>query len=324
MRAVPGRLRVAIIDDYVGAAFASADFEPLTAVADVVTFEDHVAEVEQLVLRLSGFHVVIAMRERTAFPAEVLRRLPDLALLVTTGMANASIDLDEARAQGVTVCGTAIAGSATQELIWALVMSLARNVPGEDASIRAGGWQTRVGRELAGSTLGLLGLGRLGGHVAGYAKAFDMKVIAWSENLTSQRTEELGVELVGKEELFTRSDILSIHLRLSERTAGLVGARELELLGPDGLLVNTSRGPIVDETALVTALREGTIAGAALDVFDVEPLPAGHPLRSTPNTVLTPHIGYASTTVYQRMYADAIEDVLQWQKGTPVRVLNAE
>ena len=323
MRTAEGRVRVAVLDDYQHAAESIADFGILKDIAEVVTFSDHLADESELVHRLSGFNVVIAMRERTAFGSDLLAQLPDLALLITTGMANASFDLEAARALGITVCGTGMTGAATEELIWALIMSLARNIPAEDASIRAGGWQTRMGLELSGSTLGLLGLGRLGAKVANFAKAFDMEVVAWSQNLTGERAEEVGVELVSKEELFSRSRIVSIHVRQSDRTVGLVGAEELRLLGPDGLLVNTSRGPIVDETALVAALRNGTIAGAGLDVFDIEPLPADHPLRFAPNTVLTPHIGYVSTTGYRRMYDDAIEDIVRWVAGDPIRQLNA-
>ncbi len=323
MRTAEGRVRVAVLDDYQHAAQSVADFGVLKDIAEVVTFSDHVADESELARRLSGFNVVIAMRERTAFGADLLTQLPDLALLITTGMANASFDLEAASGLGITVCGTGMTGSATEELIWALIMSLARNIPAEDVSIRAGGWQTRMGLELSGSTLGLLGLGRLGAKVANFAKAFEMEVIAWSQNLTEERAKDVGVELVSKAELFTRSRIVSIHVRQSDRTIGLVGAEELRLLGPDGLLVNTSRGPIVDEIALVAALKNGTIAGAGLDVFDSEPLPADHPLRSAPNTVLTPHIGYVSTMGYQRMYGDAIEDIVRWVAGDPIRQLNA-
>ncbi len=317
-----GRLRIAVLDDYQHAAASSADFSALAAIGDIVMFDDHLGSGPGLVERLAGFHVVIGMRERTAFPAELLRQLPDLRLLITTGMANASFDLHTATELGVTVCGTRMAGTATEELIWALIMSLMRSIPSQDAAVRAGLWQTDLGRELSGSTLGLLGLGRLGARTAFFAKAFGMQVIAWSQNLTPERATEVGVELVSRESLFRRSDIVSIHVRQSERTIGLVGAEELALLGPDGYLVNTSRGPIVDETALLAALHSGTIAGAALDVFDIEPLPPNHPLRSAPNTVLTPHIGYVTSLGYRQMYGDAVEDILQWHAGTPVRVLN--
>jgi phosphoglycerate dehydrogenase-like enzyme len=288
----------------------------------VVRHTDHVADLGDLVERLAGADVVVAMRERTPFPAEVLARLPRLRLLVTTGMANAAIDVAAAARQGVVVSGTAGSGAATAELAWALVLAVARGVAADDRAIRAGRWQERLGIELAGSTLGLLGLGRLGSAVARYAHAFDMRVLAWSEHLTPERAAEQGAELVDRAELFRRSDIVSVHLKLSERTRGLVGAAELDLLGPDGRLVNTSRGPIVDEAALLAALHGGTIAGAALDVFDVEPLPADHPLRSAPRTVLTPHVGYVSRQAYAAMYGQCVEDVLAWLDGAPVRVLS--
>jgi phosphoglycerate dehydrogenase-like enzyme len=315
-------VRVAILDDYQGVALASADFAPLAERADVVVFTDHVADEAELARRLADFEVVFAMRERTPFPATLLDRLPALRLIVTAGMANASIDMAAARSRGVTVCGTASGPSATSELIWALIMAMVRNIPAEDASVRAGGWQRTLGPELAGSSLGILGLGRLGQVTARYARAFDMRVIAWSQNLTAEVAAEHGAELVSKQELFERSDIVTVHLKLSDRSRGLVGEQELRWLGPNGYLVNTSRGPIVDEQALVAALSEGTIAGAGLDVFDVEPLPAAHPLRTMPNTVVTPHIGYASRQSYARIYGESIADVLAWLDGSPVRVLN--
>jgi phosphoglycerate dehydrogenase-like enzyme len=263
------------------------------------------------------------MRERTPFPAELLDRLPRLRLLVTTGMANAAIDLPAAAARGVVVCGTAGGSAAAAELTWALVLALSRHVAADDRAVRAGRWQEHLGVELAGTTLGLLGLGRIGAVVARYARAFDMELLAWSENLTAERAAEHGARLVDRAGLFAGSDVVSVHLRLSERTRGLVGAEELRLLGPAGRLVNTSRGPIVDESALLAALSAGTIAGAALDVYDTEPLPADHPLRSAPRTLLTPHVGYVSRQSYAAMYGQAVEDVVAWLDGDPVRVLTA-
>jgi phosphoglycerate dehydrogenase-like enzyme len=310
-----------VLDDYQRVALGSADFAPLSAVAQVVVFHDHLGDESALVERLADVDAVVAMRERTAFPASVLEGLPRLGLLVTTGMVNAAIDLESASRLGITVCGTRAAGSATPELVWALLMALARGIPAEDAAIREGRWQVGIGRELAGSTLGLLGLGRLGQAMAHYAQAFGMNVIAWSQNLTAERAQRFGVEAVSKAELFERADIVSVHVRLSDRTEGIVGADELRLLGPDGLLVNTSRGPVVDEAALVDALENGWIAGAGLDVFGTEPLPAGHPLLRAPNTVLTPHIGYVSREAYAVFYSEAVEDTLAWRAGAPVRVL---
>jgi phosphoglycerate dehydrogenase-like enzyme len=236
-------------------------------------------------------------------------------------MTNAAIDLAAARERGVVVCGTRGRQSAPAELTWALVLAVTRRLAYEDAAVRAGGWQTTIGPELSGRTLGVLGLGRLGSIVAGYGKAFGMRVLGWSANLDPGHARELGAEPVALDDLLVRSDVATIHLRLSERSRGLLGARELDLLGPEGYLVNTSRGPIVDEAALVQALRTGRIAGAGLDVYDVEPLPADHPLRTAPRTVLAPHLGYVALDSYRAFYVDAVEDVAAWVAGAPVRVL---
>jgi phosphoglycerate dehydrogenase-like enzyme len=314
-------VRVAVLDDYQDAALASADFTVLDGRADVMVFRDHISDEDELVRRLAAFDVVIAMRERTPFPAGLLDRLPKLRLLITAGMRNASIDVAAAYQRGITVSGTGGSRAATAELIWALIMAVARRIPAEDAAIRAGRWQTTIGTELAGSTLGIIGVGNLGRSTARYAQAFDMRLIAWSTNMTSEQAAEAGAELVSKRELFERSDIVTVHLKLSDRSRGLIGADELRWLGPRGFLVNTSRGPIVDEAALVAALYDGTIGGAALDVFDTEPLPLDHPLRTAPNTVLTPHIGFVSEQSYAKIYSDAVEDVLAWLDGAPIREL---
>jgi phosphoglycerate dehydrogenase-like enzyme len=319
---VPTPASVVVLDDWQDVALSVADWSPLAGRAEVVRHTDHLADADALVDRLSGADVVVAMRERTPFPADVLARLPRLRLLVTTGMANAAIDVAAAAARGVVVSGTSGGSAATAELAWALVLAIARDVPGDDRAVRAGRWQEHLGMELAGSTLGLLGLGRIGSVMARYARAFDMRVLAWSEHLTAERAAGHGARLVDREELFRGSDVVSVHLRLSERTRGLVGAPELRLLGPDGRLVNTSRGPIVDEAALLAALHAGTIAGAALDVFDVEPLPVDSPLRTAPRTVLTPHVGYVSRQSYAAMYGQCVEDVVAWLDGAPVRVLS--
>ena len=321
MPGVTAPVSVVVLDDYQDVALTIADWSPLTGRAHVVRHTDPAGDADALVERLAAADVVVAMRERTPFPAALLARLPRLRLLVTTGMANASIDLAAAAAQGVVVCGTAGGSAVAAELTWALVMALARDVVADDRAVRAGRWQEHLGIELAGSTLGLLGLGRIGAAVARYGHAFDMEVLAWSANLTTERAAEQGARLVDKAELFTASDVVSVHLRLSDRTRGLVGAEQLRLLGPSGRLVNTSRGPIVDEAALLAALSAGTIAGAALDVYDVEPLPAGSPLRSAPRTVLTPHVGYVSRQSYAAMYQQCVEDVVAWLDGAPVRVL---
>jgi phosphoglycerate dehydrogenase-like enzyme len=313
--------RLAVLDDYQRVAMTSAEWSSLAGRADITVFSDHLADEEALAERLAPFEIVIAMRERTPFRASLLRRLPALRLLVTTGMANASIDLHVAHQRGVLVCGTRGSGAGTPELTWGLLLALLRGIPTGDAALRAGEWQRGLGVELAGTTLGILGLGRIGGRIARYAHAFDMDVIAWSQNLTDDQATAHGARRVTKGELFTLSDVVTVHLKLSERTTGLVGARELDLLGPRGYLVNTSRGPIVDEAALVSALRSGHIAGAALDVFDVEPLPADHPLRTAPNTVVTGHIGYVTRQTYAFFYGDAVADVAGWLDGDPVRVL---
>ncbi len=315
-------MRIAVLDDYQQVALTSADWGPVRdRGGDIVVVGDHIADEGELVSRLAEFDVIVAMRERTAFPAGVLDRLPALRLLVTTGAKNAAIDVPAARGNGVVLSGTGMSGVAAPELTWALLMALVRHVPAEDAAVRAGGWQHTVGLDLAGRTLGLLGLGRIGQRVAGYARAFDMEVLAWSQNLTAERAAEHGAQAVAKDELFERSDIVAITTVLSRRTRGIVGSAELALLGPAGYLVNTSRGPIVYEDALVAALAAGTIAGAALDVYDVEPLPVDHPLRTAPNTVLTPHIGYVTQAAYERMYADVVEDIAAFADGAPIREL---
>jgi phosphoglycerate dehydrogenase-like enzyme len=314
--------RVAILDDYQGVALASADWS-LAGRVDITVFADHVRDEARLVERLEPFSVIVAMRERTAFPESLLAKLANLKLLVTTGPFNAVIDVAAAQRLGITVSGTGGAGAATPELTWALILAVTRGIVAEDAGVRAGRWQLGIGPELMGSTLGILGLGRTGSRVARYANAFDMKVIAWSQNMTAERAAECGAELVTKQQLFERSDIVTVHLKLSERTTGLVGAAELAALGPGGYLVNTSRGPIVDEGALVAALHDGNIAGAALDVYDIEPLPAGHPLLTAPNTVLTPHIGYVSTVAYAAFYRDVVDDIAAWLDGSPIRIVEA-
>jgi phosphoglycerate dehydrogenase-like enzyme len=315
-------LRIAVLDDYQYVAATYADWSRVPEPVEAVEFAEHVDDPDALVRRLQPFDVVVAMRERTAFPRSVLERLPDLRLLVTTGARNPAIDVAAAAELGITVCGTRAHPPGTAELTWALVLAVARHLPQEDASVRAGGWQQTIGTDLAGGTLGLLGLGRLGERVARIGLAFEMDVVAWSANLTDERAAEVGVRRApSKEELLAAADVVSVHLQLSDRTRGLIGARELELMKPGAILVNTSRGPIVDEAALVRALREGTIAGAGLDVFDVEPLPRHHPLRELRRAVLTPHLGYVTERTYEVFYGDAVEDVAAWRAGEPVRVV---
>jgi phosphoglycerate dehydrogenase-like enzyme len=312
--------RVAILDDYQGVALQFGRWDTLPAGTDIVRFGDHVSG-EQLVTRLAGFPVVVAMRERTAIPRAVLERLPDLRLLVTTGLSNAAIDVAAAAQLGITVCGTGGVVAPTAELTWALILAVVRHVTEEDVSIRAGGWQHTVGGDLAGSTLGVVGLGRLGERVARIGQAFGMEVVAWSQNLSSSRAAEVGAERVDKRDLFERADVITIHLVLSERTTGLIGAEELGAMKPTAVLINTSRGPIIDESALIAALRQRRIAGAGLDVFDQEPLPVDHPMRHLPNTVLTPHLGYVTRNCYSVFYRHIVEDIAAFLAGCPKRVI---
>jgi phosphoglycerate dehydrogenase-like enzyme len=312
---------VTILDDYQQVALASADWSAVQARYTVQAFSEHIADESELVRRLADSEVIVAMRERTPFPARVLRALPRLRLLVTTGARNASIDLAAADQQGVTVCGTGGSGNPVAELTIGLIIALTRNFAQEDAAIRAGGWQHTIGPGLAGRTLGIVGLGRLGGPVARLGQAFGMSVVAWSPHLTQKRADEHDVRAVSKRELFAGSDVITIHMPLSDASRGLVRAPELALMKPAAYLINTSRGPIVDEPALLDALRERRIAGAGLDVYDIEPLPVDHPLRSLPNTLLLPHIGYVTSEGYREWFGQVVEDILAWDAGAPIRVL---
>ncbi len=313
--------RCAIIDDYQGCALDMADWGGLAPDVEVEAFRDHIADEGELARRLGAFEIVCAMRERTPFPRSVFEKLPRLELLLTSGMRNLSIDGAAAKDHGVTVGGTPAVGTPTAELAWGLILALARSIPAEDRTIRAGGWQETLGVSLEGKTLGVIGLGRLGSRVAGIGKAFGMEVVAWSRNLTGERCREVGVALADKETLLRTSDVVTIHLLLSERTCGLIGASDLALLKKEAFLVNTSRGPIVDEAALIDALERRAIAGAGLDVFDVEPLPADHPFRRLGNTVVTPHLGYVSLENYRCYYPAMVEDIRAWLDGEPIRVL---
>ncbi len=299
-----------------------ADWQSLPADVEVQVFRDHLSDDDALVERLKDIDIIMAMRERTPFQRSLLERLPNLKLLITAGMRNASIDLQAASDCGVMVCGTEGLGYPTAELTWGLILGLMRRIPREDQATRNGQWQVTTGLGLQGKTLGLMGLGRLGSQVAAVGAAFKMNLIAWSQNLTAERAAESGATLVSKDDLISQSDILSIHLVLSARTQGLIGAPELGAMKPTAYLVNTSRGPIVDEPALIEALENGTIAGAGLDVFEVEPLPLDHPFRRLDNLVITPHIGYVTDETYRVFYGDALEDMQAFLKGEPVRVLN--
>ena len=327
-------MRVAILDDYQQVSLASTDWSAVRSRAEIDVFARHIASTEALVSALEPYDVIVAMRERTFFDASRLSQLPRLRLLVTTGMANTSIDLAAASAQGITVCGTGGSAYSTAELTWGLILALVRHIPEEDRRMKtagraggaalgvSGGWQQTVGTGLYGKKLGLVGLGHQGRTVAKIGRAFGMKLAAWSQNLDPDVAKKAHAEAVSKEELFSSCDLVTVHYKLGPRSVGLVGAAELALMKPSAYLVNTSRGPIVDSAALLSALRSGSIAGAALDVFDVEPLPLSDPLRAAPNVVLTPHLGYVTEDSYQVFYGDAAEDIVAFASGSPVRVLS--
>lgn len=316
-------MKLAILDDYQGVALKMADWSALPGDVDITVFDRHLGGPDQVVAALADFEIVCLMRERTIMSADVIGKLPKLKLLVTTGMRNASVDDEAAVRQGVTFCGTGGRGNGTAELTWGLILALARHIPKEHQAMREGGWQTTIGTALEDKTLGLLGLGKLGSAVAKVGAAFGMDMIAWSQNLTDEKAAEHGVKRVDKETLLKQSDILSIHVVLSERTRGLLGAAELASMKNSALLVNTSRGPIIDQAALVEALGSGQIAGAGLDVYDVEPLPADNPLRKAPNVVLTPHLGYVTELTYDAFYGQTVDTVKNFLAGTPVRVIAA-
>jgi phosphoglycerate dehydrogenase-like enzyme len=317
------RYRCAILDDYQNVALSAADWSKVSGDLEIQVFNAHLGAADKVIAALQGFEIVCAMRERTAFPGDVIEKLPQLKLLITTGMRNASIDVAAAKARGVVVCGTPAVGSPTSGIAIGLMLELTRRIGYENARMKAGvPWQTTIGLDLEGLTLGVLGLGKLGVRTARIAQAFGMKVIAWSQNLTPEKCQEAGVAYASKEDLFRQADIVSIHLVLSQRSRGLVGAKELALMKPSAYIINTSRGPIIEEAALLAALRGKTIAGAGLDVFDIEPLPADHPLRKMDNVVLTPHLGYVSLQNYRAYFGGVVDDIRAFLDGKPVRVLD--
>jgi phosphoglycerate dehydrogenase-like enzyme len=313
--------KIAVLDDYQSVALKSADWTGLKARAEVTVFNDHLDDEDSVVGRLLAFDAVCVMRERTPFPRRVLERLPNLRFITSTGARNASIDLSAAKDLGITVSVTGANGAGAPELTWALILAAARRIPAEVTSFRQGGWQTNVGRDLSGSTLGIIGLGRTGRQIAKVGLAFGMEVIACSQSLTDEMAQALGVRRVEKEELLRGSDWVTLHLVLSERTKGVIGESELAMMKPTSWLVNTSRGPLVDEAALISALKAGTIAGAALDVFDREPLPSDHPFRSLANVIATPHVGFVTENSYRTFYRDTVENLLAWLDGAPVRTV---
>jgi phosphoglycerate dehydrogenase-like enzyme len=317
-------VKLAILDDYQRVALTLADWSSLRNRVEITVFDRHLGAEDAIARALADFEIVCIMRERTPFPASLFERLPKLKLVVTTGRRNAAIDLAAAARHRVTVCGTGSPGHATGELAFALILALARNLLAEASAVRAGGWQVGIGRDLHGATLGIIGLGNIGAQIAGFARAFGMELLAWSQNLTEARAAEVGARRVVKDELLAGADFVTIHLRLSPRTRGLIGARELGLMRKNAYLINTSRGPIVDEAALIAALEQGRIAGAALDVYDQEPLPAGHPLRRTPNLLLTPHIGYVTRETYRVFYGEAVDLVEAFLAGRPRNLLTGD
>jgi phosphoglycerate dehydrogenase-like enzyme len=306
------KCQIAVLDDYQNAAVESADWSVLRDRADITVFQDHLADPDAVIERLLPFDVVCVMRERTPLPRKVIERLPNLKLIASTGSANASIDVAAAGDRGITVVHTGYRSDPTVEFTWALILACARHIVTESNSVRSGGWQQTVGVNLRGKTLGVLGLGNVGSEVARIGSAFGMKLIAWSQNMTAETAKATGAILVSKDQLFERADILTIHLVLSSRTRGLVGAAELEKMKPTAWLINASRGPIVEEQALITALQNKRLAGAAIDVFDIEPLPPSHPFRTLDNVLATPHIGYVSQDLYKTFYEDTVSNIRKW------------
>ena len=315
-------VRCAILDDYQNVVLKLADWSKVKGDLDIKVFNEHLGSPDKVIAALKGFQIVVAMRERTGFPKAVIDALPDLKLLITTGMRNASIDTEAAKARGVTVCGTPNFGNPTSGIAIGLMLELTRHIGYENARMHAGAtWQTTIGPDLEGMTLGVLGLGKLGTQTATIAKAFGMKAIAWSQNLTAEKCAAAGVGYVSKDELFRQSDFITIHIVLSARSRGLVGKNEIALMKSSAFLINTSRGPIVDEAALIAALREKKIGGAGLDVFDVEPLPLDHPFRTMDNVVITPHLGYVAEQNYRAYFTGVVEDIRGFLDGKPVRVM---
>jgi len=314
--------RVALLDDYQHVAMGLADWDSLKPRAEVTAFSDHIDDPEALVERLTPFDAVMLVRERTKFPRALIERLPNLKLILSAAMWNVAIDLEAATEHGVQVCGTGDLSNATPELTIGLLLSLARNIHGESRAVRDGRWQVSLGIAVRGRTLGILGLGDIGSQVAALGRALNMDVIAWSQNLTPERCKAAGVTYVSKDELMARSDFLTIHVKLSERTTGLILAPDLARMKPTAYLINTSRGPIVDEAALIAALRDGRIAGAGLDVFDREPLPLDHPFRILENVLVTPHVGYVTEENYRQIYGDVVEDIRGFLNGEVVRPMN--
>lgn len=318
-------VRAAILDDYQNVAMGFADWSPIAKDVEIKVFNKPFGSQDEAIKALQGFAVVVGMRERTRFPRKVVEALPDLKLLITTGARNNSFDIKACAEHGITVCGTGAVGSPTTGIAFGLMLELTRRIGFENARLKAGApWQTTIGRDLEGLTLGILGLGKLGQRSAAVGRAFGMKTIAWSQNLTEEKAKSSGADYVSKDDLFRNADFVTIHLVLSDRSRGLVGAKELALMKKSAYLINTSRGPIVDEKALIAVLQSKSIAGAGLDVFDIEPLPLDHPFRKMDNVVITPHLGYVSEQNYRKYFPDIVEDIRAWLDGKPVRVIDAK
>jgi phosphoglycerate dehydrogenase-like enzyme len=313
-------VQIAVLDDYQGVALQSADWSPLKGKTSITVFRDHLSDSTALIERLKPFNVLSVMRERTPLTRAIIEQLPNLKLIASTGSRNASIDLAAATEHGITVCHTGYSSHGAIEMTWALILAMLRNVPAEFASVQKGQWQITVGSDLAGKTIGVVGLGGIGARIAKIAHAFGMNIVAWSQNLTSESAEKHGARLVSKEELFRTADIVTIHLVLSARTKGIIGAAEFGWMKPAAYFVNTSRGPLVDEAALLRALKSRSIAGAALDVYDIEPLPPSHPFRSLDRLLVTPHIGFVTNETYRIFYGDTVENITAWLGGKPIRV----
>jgi phosphoglycerate dehydrogenase-like enzyme len=314
-------INIAILDDYQNVALKLADWSSLKSRAHITVFNDHISDPGVLIERLKPFDVICVMRERTPLPRRIIEQLPNLKMVASTGRRNASIDIAAAKERGIIVTATGYSPTATVELTWALIHALVRNLSAEYASVRSGGWQLSIGDDLHAKTLGIVGLGNIGSRVAKVAHALGMSVIAWSQNLTREKAQENGARLVTRETLFREADIVTVHLVLSQRTAGIIGASELEMMKPTAYLINASRGPLVAESALVAALKARKIAGAGLDVYDIEPLPLDHPFRSLGNVITTPHIGFVSKSTYETFYGDTVENILAWIEGRPIRVM---
>ncbi|MCX2453723.1 D-2-hydroxyacid dehydrogenase family protein [Pedobacter sp. PLR] len=304
--------QIAILDDYQNVALTYGDWSEIEELAEITVFNDHLTETNEIIDRLKPYQIIAVMRERTPMTREILSQLPNLKLIISTGQRNASIDIKAAEELGITISPTRYESNGAPELTWALLLALAKHLVRESDNVRKGGWQTEIGVDLKGKTIGIIGLGNIGSAIARYARAFEMEVIAWSENLTEEKAHAQGAKLVSKEELFRTADFVTVHLILSSRSRNIITGKELDLMKPGAFFINTSRGPLVDEKALIAVLKKKKIAAAGLDVYDLEPLPAQHPFRTLPNVLATPHIGYVTADTYQIFYEDIKRNIEEW------------